>query len=360
MFRHILAPLDGSPLAACVFPHIVTVARATGARITLLRVLEPGGHGLAGEVNPFDWQMQKREAQTYLDRLAERLGKTINLPVTTGILEGCAALQIIEYTQRVEADLVVLSSHGYGGLRDWHISSVAQKVIQRAGVSILLVRAWRPEASGEPEHWEEPCYHRILVPLDGSSRAECALPVGSALAEHESTLNLVYVATQPELFHRLPLNTDEQTLLEQVVRRNQQQAGRYLEQLQTRFVPPPHTHVLPHPNVATRLHRFVTEEQIDLVILSAHGFSGQPQWPFGSLTQSFIQYGETPLLIVQDMPLRSSGAILTAIQSTVLPARTASAADSGERPQDSPYVGTGTLADAAYLHGADQRYVAPF
>jgi len=73
MFSHILTPLDGSPLAACVFPHVVAIARATGARITLLRVLERRGDSLAGHGNPFDWQMQKREAQTYLDEMAEQL-----------------------------------------------------------------------------------------------------------------------------------------------------------------------------------------------------------------------------------------------------------------------------------------------
>ena len=43
MFSHILTPLDGSPQAACVLPHVVALARATGARITLLRVLERSG-----------------------------------------------------------------------------------------------------------------------------------------------------------------------------------------------------------------------------------------------------------------------------------------------------------------------------
>ena len=84
------------------------------------------------------------------------------------------------------------------------------------------------------------------------------------------------------------------------------------------------------------LHRFVAEEQIDLVLLCAHGFSGQAQWPFGSLAQSFILYGETPLLIVQDMPMCASGAIQTALQSVVHPARTASVADPGRAATRQP------------------------
>ena len=52
MFSHILTPLDGSPLAACVLPHVVAMARATGARITLLRVLERPGTGSGGRCQP--------------------------------------------------------------------------------------------------------------------------------------------------------------------------------------------------------------------------------------------------------------------------------------------------------------------
>ena len=108
------------------------------------------------------------------------------------------------------------------------------------------------------------------------------------------------------------------------------------------------------------LHRFVAEEQIDLVLLSAHGFSGQAQWPFGSLTQSFIEYGETPLLIVQDMPGCARGAILTAVQSVVHSAHTARVADSVERPPDSQYGGPRALSATREPHGVARHYAYAF
>jgi nucleotide-binding universal stress UspA family protein len=360
MFSHILAPLDGSPLAVCVLPHVVAVARATGAHITLLRVLERSGNDLAGDVNPFDWHMQKLEAQAYLDEIAQQLLHSVDLPVKTDLLEGSAAVQIVEHAQRIDADLVLLSSHGRGGLSDWHTSSVAQKVIQRSGLSVLLTRAWRPEAMCEPAQWGERYYQRILVPLDGSPRAECVLPIATALAEHADALWLVHVVTRPELFQRMPLTTDEQGLLEHVVQRNQQQATRYLEQLQARLVPTPRIHIFTNHNAATMLHHFVAQEQIDLVLLCAHGFSGQPQWPFGSLANSFINYGETPLLIVQDMPRLSSGAIRTAVHSAVQPARTASVATPIERQLASQYGDNSAIAAVRYAPRADRNHAYAF
>jgi len=360
MFSHILAPLDGSPLAACVLPHVVAMARATGARITLLRALERPSTGLAGDVNPFAWQMQKLEAQTYLDEIAAQLLHTVDVPVKTDLLEGCAAAQIIEHAQRTDADLIVLSTHGEGGLSDWYTSSVAQKVMQRVGISVLLVRAWRLESSCEPARWGEQRYQRILAPLDGSTRAECALPIAATLAERTDTLWLVHVIPRPELFQRLPLTTDEEALLEQIGKRNQEQAERYFEQLQARLLPSCRTGILADHNVATTLHRFVADEQIDLVLLCAHGFSGQDRWAFGSLAQNFINYGETPLLIVQDMPVRTIGAIQAAAQSAVQQTRTALCAPQAERLSAHQSVSDGALSGATSLYRAEQSYAHAF
>jgi nucleotide-binding universal stress UspA family protein len=55
-------------------------------------------------------------------------------------------------------------------------------------------------------------------------------------------------------------------------------------------------------NIISTLHETVEKEQIDLILLSAHGYSGDSKWPYGSVVTSFISYGNTPLLIFQDIP----------------------------------------------------------
>src|SRR5690606_31309523 len=59
--------------------------------------------------------------------------------------------------------------------------------------------------------------------------------------------------------------------------------------------------ILVSNDAALSLHELVEQRQVDLVILSAHGYSGKSRWPYGSITTSFIEYGTTPLLVVQDM-----------------------------------------------------------
>jgi len=300
MFTNIIVPLDGSTVAASVLPHVVAMARATDAKVTLLRVLGEASTVRLG-VDPVSWQLQKSEAQAYLDGVCERLTPLISLSPEAVLLEGRAADRIIEYARHSTCDLVVLSSHGQGGVSGWNVSSVAHKVISRIGSSILLVRAY--QISAQAEHDADFSYRRIVVPLDGSARAEHVLPIAAALAEwHNATLYLVHVVTPPPLLQRMPLTPEESALIEQIFERNQSHARKYLEQLQQRLRPEPQIHVLTGENTAATLHKFVMQQEADLLVMSAHGQSAQRQWPYGSLVTSFIDHGATSLLVLQDLP----------------------------------------------------------
>ncbi|MBX3011461.1 MAG: universal stress protein [Caldilineaceae bacterium] len=301
MFEKIVAPLDGSAFAASVIPHIVAMAQATSAQVTLLRVMVRDA-SMAVAVNPLDWQLQKTEAQTYLDEMRNRLTQLLSTQPKTVVLEGRAADRIIEYAQQSQCDLVALSSHGQSGLHAWNVSSIAQKVINRVGKSFLLVRAYQMATTGQVTEWEGVRYRRIVVPLDGAPRSEHVLPIATNLAEwHGAELVLVHVVTRPTMIQRMPLTAEESALAEQLFERNQSQAHKYLEQLRQRLAPAPQIHVITGENISSALHKFITQHEGDLLIMSAHGQSAQRQWPYGSLVSSLIDQGTTSLLVLQDM-----------------------------------------------------------
>jgi nucleotide-binding universal stress UspA family protein len=113
------------------------------------------------------------------------------------------------------------------------------------------------------------------------------------------------VIRKPEMIQRLPLSEDEAALVEQVSERNRQVGEHYLKQLQTQVAMHGvelETHLLIHDNVMTALHDLVAEENADLVLLVAHGHSGEDRWPYGAIATSFIAYGSTPTIILQDLP----------------------------------------------------------
>lgn len=308
MLHKILAPLDGSELADAVLPHVVSLTGINGTTVTLLHVLEADGF-TSLEIDPVEWHLRKSEAQTYLSEASERLQQQ-GVMTNQIVLEGRAADRIVEYAQREDVDLVVLSTHGKGGLSGWNVSSIAQKVIHRVRKSTLIVPSHHsinylesPVGHRGSEAGTQPVnYRRILVPLDGSSRAECVLPVAEALAQkHKAELMLVHVVTQPEMIQRMPLSDEDKELTRQVVERNRQEASRYFEQLERRISPKPTTHIVESDNVEYTLLDLSERESVDLVLLTAHGHTGHNGSAYGRLATSFIGHGSIPLYVHQDL-----------------------------------------------------------
>jgi len=298
--------LDGSLLAEGVLPHAIAIARAFDGKITLLRVLDKSQACESPQLfDLVNWQIYKAEAKLYLEKVGSRLRKS-GVQIQETVLEGLVAETITEYSQSHGMKLVILSSHGHTGLSQWGISSVTQKIIFSAPTSVLIVRAHQP-VMNEAEPSEQP-YGQILAPLDGSWRAENVLPVITLLARfHHSQIHIAHVVKTPEMARHMPLEREDVELSNRIVARNREEAIRYLDQMRQHSPLAGidiKTHLLTSDNAAAALHNLVVDQHIDMVALSAHGYSGNNQWPYGSMVNNFILYGKVPLLIVQDLPPR--------------------------------------------------------
>jgi nucleotide-binding universal stress UspA family protein len=307
MFDTILVPLDGSQLAECVLPHVVSIARSFDAEVILLRILEKNQVGASAQLfDLLNWQIQKTKAALYLEETKGRLTE-LNIRTRAITLEGLVAEGVTEYAQNQGIKLIILSSHGRHGLNQWGISSITQKIILSAPTSVLIVRAHQ---YGIPtgELSATPFYQRILVPLDGSQRAEHVLPIITQFAHvHNPNIHLVHVVPTPEMARQMPPASEDIDLSNRVVARNREEAGLYLEQVKSRSYLhgiTVQTHLVTSDHTAEALHQMVEREQIDMVTLSAHGYSGKHQWPYGSIVNNFILYGKVSLLIVQDLPAK--------------------------------------------------------
>ena len=299
MFTHILVPLDGSTLAESVFPHVIAIGTAMNARVTLMHVLERSQSKNGNSpIDPVGWHMQKQESQSYMEKSAERLQDS-GLGTTYTIVEGNPAESIIEYARNNEVDLIILSTHGRTGLSGWNVSSVVQKILLRSYKSILLVRAYASDSVADGG------YKRLFIGTDCSTRAEYSLPTALHLAQFfKSELIIGTVVQKPQTAQRLPFSEKEMKLVNQLTDKNQKAATHYLEQLVTQFTLKGltvTTKLIVADNVTSALHDMVEESQPDLVMLVAHGYSGERRWAYGSITTSMIAYGSTPLLIVQDL-----------------------------------------------------------
>jgi nucleotide-binding universal stress UspA family protein len=299
VINHILVPLDGSALAECVLPHVKAIAPVTNARVTLIHVLEhPENRSGGPPVDPLGWHMQKQEAQRYLEEKIEQLQKE-GLEASLAFLEGKSAEGIIDFAHANAVDMIALSTHGRTGLTGWNVSSVVQKVLLRSYRSILLVRAYTAESSSEVS------YKRLFVASDCSTRGEYVLPFAISLAQYyKSQIILGTVIEKPEIIQRMPLTEEEINLANQLSEINQRTATHCHKQITTQLALKGidyETHVRVADHAIGALHDLVDEARSDLVLLVAHGETGERRWPYGSITTSLIAHGNVPLMIIQDL-----------------------------------------------------------
>ena len=311
MLDHILLPLDGSTLAERVVPHAIALTEAFDSKLTLLRVVfqdeDINSHGI---INPMDWQMRKTEAESYLKSIQARL-KDIGINSEIQIIEGKPAHQIIEFAKHNDVRLIILSSHGSSGVSEWNINSTVQKVLFRAFIPVMIIRAYQ-----EPfEEIEGLTYKRLLIPLDGSKRAECILPLAESICSAQnSKILLTHIVEEPSMPRQTPLGEEEHALIEQLNSISCEEAKKYMSQVSGQFNQDfVETIIEKSKKPTASLHDIIDREQIDLVLLSAHGFSGDNRWPYGKITLNFIAFGTTPLIIIQDLSRDEVGKSLAEI-----------------------------------------------
>lgn len=347
MFSRILIPLDGSTLAERSIPHAEQFARIFGSSIVLLQVLEPTSyHENPHPVDPLGWQIRKAEADMYMNGVAARIRKDLNeggrekkISVEYSIREGKTAENIVDFAHDDKIDLLVISTHGSGGLSRWNISSVIQKVINLIYLPVLIVRAYSQSGTEDARVR----YRRILLPIDSSRRAEYSLPAGIAIARGEASMGyasevhntvphplapdtsspatrlvLAAVIRPPELPIPEPYPVEVAQLSEQLMQVSRKTVHDYLEKMRERLPVESETCVVESNSVASAIQELAAQEDIDLVVLSAHGHTGQFTWPYGNVTRNYMEHGTKPVLVIQDIPrseVRSTVAELAAAES---------------------------------------------
>jgi universal stress protein F len=144
--ERILVGLDGSPRAKVVLKTAVDLARRTGARLSLYRAV-----ALPAELPTIALSMKPGEVAELLERLAREELIALASEVPPAILAGVQVSLAIpwqgvcEEARRERADLIVIGSHGYGGL-DRVLGTTAAKIVNHADVSVLVARPGRSDS----------------------------------------------------------------------------------------------------------------------------------------------------------------------------------------------------------------------
>lgn len=291
MLKTILVPLDGSELAERALSFASAASIPTAAHLVLVRVVGASSF-LGTDLQPLT------EAEAYLSQHAEQLverGFSVDTEIPCG---DSPASWIVEQVRVHHADLVVMSTHGRTGPGRWLLGSVAEAVVARSPVPVLVDRAW---------HWvqrelllqDEP---RLLVPLDGSPFAESALAVALGLAD-DLGCELVLTRVEPRPTGVLKA-ADGQVLayvdqLEDVERLAGNDYLRHVADQIAEVAPDLPVHLdVRFGAPAEGIAESAADTHAALVIMATHGRTGFRRALMGSVAGRVLHDGTTPLVLV--------------------------------------------------------------
>ena len=290
MFNRILVPLDGSKLAELALPYAEKLAGAFNSEVDIVGVCEQ-------EESQY-CHMQK----AYIEKVAEVVRNYIKkagsvVEVKSLILDGEPAAEIIRYAEKEDISLIAMATHGRSGIKLWAMGSVANKVLQRISMPILLIRAKAPALkAGEDE-----LFSKILVPLDGSTISEAVLPYIMELTKKlNSEVTLFQIIAPGKHVHTIG-GLDYVRFAEQDVESMRANAQKYLKEVSRRFKDTKATvkYELKLGDTAAEIIKFADKTNASLVAMSTRGHSAIERWTLGSVTHKILDSSNKHILLVR-------------------------------------------------------------
>jgi nucleotide-binding universal stress UspA family protein len=294
MFQRILVPLDGSKLGEFALPYAAELAAAFGSDVDLLHV--------------DDTKSPERQHmnQIYLEKMAERmLEMTRNFsPVEANparanpvIRDGEPAAQTIEYAEKSGVNLLIIVSHGRSGIMPWSMGSTAARILQRTGKPVLFIRA---QETVTPTGFDS-MFRRIILPLDGSTNGEAALPYIKALTTRIASELTFFRVIAPGYHIPTIGGLNYVSLPKAEIDRLSDEARQYLDRISAEVEGSRATIKLEVRvgDAASEIIKFATEQDFNLIALSSHGYSDVDRWTFGSVTHKVLHSSRTPVLLMR-------------------------------------------------------------
>lgn len=296
MYTSIVVPLDGSAFGNGALPVALTLASRSDAEVHLVHVSEPTLFS-EGEsaYEPHRSAHLQRNMRARVTTMAAQLTRRASLRVEAEFLDGQAVPTLQRYLENGRHDLVVMMTHGRGGLSRAWLGSVADGLIRRAPVPLLLLRQdteWLRDAV-------EPLFRRVLIPLDGSLMAEEVLDHVFSLGTPEVTEYVILSVVAPH--HQLDSGESGAETFSGRSQDEQQRdaAHHYLNRVAGDLRS---SGALVTVRVEVHLHTAqgvldaATEHHVDVIALSTHGRGSLSRLIHGSVADKILRGADVPVL----------------------------------------------------------------
>jgi nucleotide-binding universal stress UspA family protein len=294
MFKNILVPLDGSKLSEASLEPAAYLAQRLNSPVTLLHIIEQDA---PAEVHKERHLTQPDEAEAYLKEAARAFpaGVKVETHVHTVPVADVVRSIVEHATTEFQPDLIVMCTHGRGGMRDVLFGNIAQQVVAHTTTPLLLIK---PDGSSFK-------LEKILVPLDPDSAHDDSLPLADSFARFfDAQLHLLSViptfstlgGEQAAISTLMPATT--QALLDMKEENAHQDVHMHRDELHDAGLKVVAETVRGDP--ASTIVKIAEQSGADMIILSTHGKAGMGAFWARSVAPKVAQLTKTPLLL---MPL---------------------------------------------------------
>jgi nucleotide-binding universal stress UspA family protein len=304
LYRSIIVPLDGSPAAEHALPYAYEIARRAGATLHLVYVHTDKDSPIPVKGQPItdeNLAFQRHEhARLYLEAIKAYLSEIhadsqILIQVLARSLENMVnesvSTLLAKHIEATNVDLVVMTTHGRGGLARFWLGSVADMLVRLTNVPILFVRP----TEDLPDFLHPSMFQQILIPVDGSRLSEQILKPTLALGEllqAEYTLLHVVKPLYPDdnlITHKnipdIQASQEAQSYLDTITQR----LGIEDQPIATRFI-------FAEKPAAVILDQARRHEHT-LIAMATHGLSGVRRLLLGSVADKVLRGAETAVLV---------------------------------------------------------------
>jgi nucleotide-binding universal stress UspA family protein len=293
MYKKIMVPLDGSSVAEIVLPYAEEIASKFGAEIKLVSVSE-----LTVAESDHLYRSYLERTQEQVQSQLEDWGAKEEAKVQSEVLSGKPAGEILQYADENDVSLIIMASHGRSSPGPWLLGNIVAKVLRATSRPMLLIRIQADEASIQ----QRSSIKKILLPLDGSSVAEQAIPHAEALAQVLGADLVLFQAFEPVR----PVAIEGGVAMSPAMIKEEEEAKRgaalaYLDSVGNAFREQglSTSSVVALGSPADKIIDYADASDIDLIAMSTHGRSGIGRWVFGSVTDKVLHAGDKPVLAVR-------------------------------------------------------------
>lgn len=300
MLQSLLVPLDGSEFSERTLPLAQGLARATGASLHLahVHVSHPPDHFLSNTQFHFEGldmeeyeERHRAQEEAYLAEVLDRV-RSDGTRVDTVLLEGRVADQIAAHATAVDADMIVITTHGHSGVSRMWLGSVADALVRTTHLPLLVLHPGK-EGNVPPEVLS---FRNILVPLDGSELATAILrPARDIAAATDAQLTLAHVISSTAIIgsRLFPLLPDD-------IAPAMKKAVAYLEERADELRDEGfavETRVVEHEIPAKAICWMAEDAGADLIAIATHGYGGVKRAFLGSVADKVLRGSPLPLLV---------------------------------------------------------------